>query len=112
MILARTARLSFLLCPAPLSALCMVSSGSTDEGENSSPASLSTPLLTLGTSLVCIAANVGKTPLTLGNELHDVNGTVVVSQRCTLPTGAVNAGGNQCSVLEGAPDSWATARLR
>jgi hypothetical protein len=103
MILARTPRLATLLWLAPVFALCMVSSSSADEGENSSSTSLSTPPLTIGTSLVCIAANVGKTPLTLDIELHDVNGTVVVSQRCALPPGAVNAGGSQCSVVEGAP---------
>lgn len=103
MILARRARLAFLLFLSPLFALCMVSSGSADEGANPSSTSLSTPPLTLGTSFVCIAANVGKTPLTLDIELHDVNGTVVVSERCTLPAGAVNAGGTQCAAVEGAP---------
>ena len=81
----------------------MVSSGSADDGDKSSSTSLSTPPLTLGTSLNCIAANVGKTAVTLDIELHDVNGTVVGSQRCTLPPGAVNAGGSQCSVVDGAP---------
>jgi hypothetical protein len=103
MILASRPRLATLLCLSPVFALCMVSSGSADEGENSSSNSLSTPPLTLGTSLVCIAANVGKSPSTLDIELHDVNGTVVVSERCTLPPGAVNAGGSQCSVVEAAP---------
>lgn len=65
--------------------------------------SLATPPLTLGTSLVCIAANVGKAPATLDIQLHDVNGAVVAGQRCTLPAGAVNAGGSQCSVVEAAP---------
>jgi hypothetical protein len=103
MMLAGKPRLATLLCLAPLFALCTVSSGRADEGENSSSNSLATPPLTLGTSLVCIAANIGKVPLTLDIELHDVNGTAVVSQRCTLPPGAVNAGGSQCSVVEGAP---------
>jgi len=103
MIIGRTPRLATRLCLAPVFALCMVSSGSADEGKNSSSNSLSTPPLTLGTSLVCIAANVGKIPSTLDIELHDVNGTVVAGQRCTLPPGAVNAGGSQCSVVEAAP---------
>ncbi len=67
---------------------------------------LSTPPLTLGTSLVCIAANVGKTPVIVDIELHDVNGAVPFSERCTLPPGAVNAGGIQCSVVEGAPEGF------
>jgi hypothetical protein len=93
-----TPRLATRLSLAPLLALCMVSSGHADEGDT-----LSTPPLTLGTSLNCIAANVGKTPLTLDIELHDVNGTVFGSQRCTLPPGAVNAGGSQCAIVDGAP---------
>jgi hypothetical protein len=64
---------------------------------------LSTPPLTLGTSLVCLAANVGKTLVALDIELHDVNGTVVTSESCRLPPGAVNAGGQQCSAVEAAP---------
>jgi hypothetical protein len=81
----------------------MVSSGNADEGENSSSNSLSTPPLTLGTSLVCLAANVGKSPVTLDIEMHDVNGTVVASETCTLPPGAVNFGGKQCSLVDAAP---------
>jgi hypothetical protein len=72
---------------------------SADEMENS----LSTPPLTVGTSVSCIAANIGKTPVTLDIELHDMNGAVAFNQTCRLPPGAVNAGGRQCSILEGAP---------
>jgi hypothetical protein len=67
---------------------------------------LSTPPLTLGTSLVCLASNVGKRPVTLVIELHDVNGTVVASEKCKLPPGAVNAGGEQCAVVEAAPEGF------
>jgi hypothetical protein len=67
---------------------------------------LSTPPLTLGTSLVCLAANVGKRPVTLVVELHDVNGAVVASENCKLPPGAVNAGGQQCSAVEAAPEGF------
>jgi hypothetical protein len=67
---------------------------------------LSTPPLTLGTSLVCLAANVGKTRVALEIELHDVNGTVVASEDCRLPPGAVNAGGQQCSAVEAAPEGF------
>jgi hypothetical protein len=55
---------------------------------------LSTPPLTLGTSLVCLAANVGNTPVTLDIE------------SCRLPPGAVNAGGEQCSAVEAAPEGF------
>jgi hypothetical protein len=65
--------------------------------------SLSTPPLTVGTSLDCIAANIGTTPVTLNIELHDMNGEVAFNQTCKLPPGAVNAGGSQCSIIEGAP---------
>ena len=67
---------------------------------------LSTPPLTLGTSLVCLASNVGKRPVTLVIELHDVNGTVVASEKCKLPPGAVNAGGEQCAAVEAAPEGF------
>ena len=67
---------------------------------------LSTPPLTLGTSLVCLAANVGNTPVTLIIDLHDVNGTVVASESCKLPPGAVNAGGSQCAAVEAAPEGF------
>jgi hypothetical protein len=103
MLVARTPRLTALLCLVPLLAFCMVSTGSADEGDDASSNSLSTPPLTLGTSLVCLAANVGKTPVTLDIEMHDVNGTVVASERCTLPPGAVNFGGRQCSLVDAAP---------
>jgi hypothetical protein len=72
---------------------------SAEEMENS----LSTPPLTVGTSLDCIAANIGRTPVTLIIELHDMNGEVAFNQTCRLPPGAVNAGGRQCSIIEGAP---------
>lgn len=99
MISARTPRLALLL----LSALAVVGTGSADEEDRSPGAVLATPPLTLGTSLVCIAANVGNAPSTLDIQLHDVNGAAVAGQRCTLPAGAVNAGGTQCSVVEAAP---------
>jgi hypothetical protein len=67
---------------------------------------LSTPPLTLGTSLVCLAANVGKTLVALEIALHDVNGTVVTSENCRLPPGAVNAGGQQCAAVEAAPEGF------
>jgi hypothetical protein len=67
---------------------------------------LSTPPLTLGTSLVCLASNVGKRPVTLVIELHDGNGTVVASENCKLPPGTVNAGGEQCSAVEAAPEGF------
>jgi hypothetical protein len=103
MIIARTPRLAAHLGLAPLLGLCMVGSSGADQGETSSSNSLSTPPLTLGTSLVCLAANVGKTQATLDIELHDVNGTVVAAERCTLPPGAVNAGGSQCAAVQAAP---------
>jgi hypothetical protein len=71
-----------------------------DEGRENS---LSTPPLTVGTSLNCIAANIGKTPVTLNIEMHDTNGAVTNSETCTLPSGAVNAGGSQCAIVDGAP---------
>ncbi len=46
---------------------------SADEKGNS----LSTPPLTVGTSLQCIAANVGESPVFLDIELHDVNGVEI-----------------------------------
>jgi hypothetical protein len=67
---------------------------------------LSTPPLTLGTSLVCLAANVGKTLVTLDIALHDVNGAIVTSESCRLPPGAVDAGGQQCSAVEAAPEGF------
>jgi len=103
MLVARTPRLPTLLCLAPLFAICMVSSGAADEGDNSLSKTLATPPLVLGTSLVCLAANVGKTPVTLDIAMHDVNGTVVASETCTLPPGAVNFGGRQCSLVDAAP---------
>lgn len=83
--------------------VCMACSVHADDTEGRSPNSLSTPPLTLGTSLSCIAANVSLKQVTLDIELHDVNGTVVAAQRCTLPPGAVNAGGSQCAVVQAAP---------
>jgi hypothetical protein len=71
-----------------------------DEGRENS---LSTPPLTVGTSLNCIAANIGKVPVTLNIEMHDMNGAVTNSGTCSLPSGAVNAGGSQCSIVDGAP---------
>ena len=47
-----------------------VVSANGEEMENS----LSTPPLTVGTSLSCIAANIGKTPVTLNIEMHDMDG--------------------------------------
>jgi hypothetical protein len=64
---------------------------------------LSTPPLTLGTSLSCLAANVGTKPVILDIAAHDVNGTVMGAARCTLPPGAVNAGGSQCGAVQSAP---------
>lgn len=102
---ARTPRRVAHLCVAALCGLGTASS-SADQRESSPPASLSTPPLTLGTSLVCLAANVGKTQATLDIELHDVNGTVVAAERCTLPPAAVNAGGTQCAAVEAAPGGF------
>ena len=81
----------------------MAGSVHADETGNQSSNSLSTPPLTLGTSLSCVAANVSPKQATLDIELHDVNGTVVAADRCTLPPGAVNFGGSQCTVLQAAP---------
>jgi len=89
---------------ARLFALCLVcAAGSVhgDDGDNHTP--LATPPLTLGTSLACVAANVGTKQATLDIEMHDTDGTVIASQRCTLPPGAINFGGTQCAVLQAAP---------
>lgn len=99
MIHARTPRLVFTF----LACLLAAGTGSADENGRSPHDTLATPPLTLGTSLACIAANVGRKQATLDIELHDVNGTAVAAQRCTLPPGAVNAGGSQCSIVEAAP---------
>ena len=89
---------------ARLFALCMAcAAGSVhgDDGDNRAP--LATPPLTLGTSLACVAANVGPKQATLDIEMHDTNGAVIASDRCTLPPGAINFGGSQCAVLQAAP---------
>lgn len=104
MLVAKTSRSPTLLCLAPLFAICMVSSGTAQERENSSSASLSTPPLLAGTNLACVAANVGKTPVTVDIELHDAQtGAVPFSERCALPPGLGNFGGTQCAILRGAP---------
>ena len=97
-----TALLAQLFSVGMVCVTCSVHADET-EREGRSPQSLATPPLTLGTSLSCVAANVSLKQATLDIELHDVNGTAVAAQRCTLPPGAVNFGASQCTVVQGAP---------
>lgn len=64
---------------------------------------LSTPPMHPGNTMKCIAANIGKAPINLLIQLYDENGSVPFSETCQLPPGAINFGGNQCAVLDGAP---------
>ena len=102
MLRARPLRSPAVLSLALLLAAFVAGSVQADEKENQSN-TLATPPLTLGTSLSCIVANIGRKQVTLDIEMHDVNGTVVAADRCTLPAGAVNAGGVQCAILQSAP---------
>ena len=64
---------------------------------------LSTPPMYPGNSIQCLAANIGNRTVKLLIEMVDQDGGVPFNETCQLPPGAINAGGAQCAVLEGAP---------
>jgi hypothetical protein len=65
---------------------------------------LSTPPMFPGTTMACVAANVGKTPVNLRIEMFDeTKGTAPFSEVCQLPPGTGNFGGSLCGTLDGAP---------
>ena len=105
MLVAKTPRVPALLCIASMFAFCVLSSSAQErDKEDSSPNILSTPPLLPGTNLACVAANVGKTPVTVDIEMHDATtGAIPFRERCELPPGFGNFGGNVCAIERGAP---------
>ena len=81
----------------------MLSAARADEREFAASNVLSTPPLNYANSLTCVVSNVGRSPVTVDVELHDIDGAVALSERCVMPPGATNFGGRQCAAVRGAP---------
>lgn len=81
----------------------VMNSSHADERESSASNALFTPPLNYANSLTCVVSNIGRSPVTVDVELHDINGAVALSERCVMPPGATNFGGRQCGAVRGAP---------
>jgi hypothetical protein len=81
----------------------MLSAVHADERESAASNVLFTPPLNYANSLTCVVSNVGRSPVTVDVELHDIDGAVALSEHCVMPPGATNFGMRQCAAVCGAP---------